>query len=155
MKENYIRRVKRELFLPRVKRNEIIRDLREIFSSALEHGETEERVIERLGSPRNYADGIQEQFGINCAQRRKRRACIQIGAALAAALAALAAGILLRFLRVPENMIGQASAVTTIQVNGSAVDLQAILLLFGAAALATVIFLIARYAAKNQNDRRR
>ena len=53
MKERYIKQVKKEfgLCLSRKKRNEIIRDLNEIFASALEHGETEQQVIERLGTP--------------------------------------------------------------------------------------------------------
>lgn len=57
MKERYIKQVKKEfgLCLSRKKRNEIIRDLNEIFASALEHGETEQQVIERLGTPNDFA----------------------------------------------------------------------------------------------------
>ena len=50
-KEQYIRQVKKALTVPRAKKDEILRDLQEAFDSALEHGETEQEVIERLGSP--------------------------------------------------------------------------------------------------------
>ena len=42
-----------------------MRDLHEIFASALEHGETEQQVIERLGKPKEFADSTAEQFGID------------------------------------------------------------------------------------------
>lgn len=56
MKERYIKQVKKEfsLYLSRKTKNEIIRDLNEIFCSALEHGETEQQVIERLGTPNDF-----------------------------------------------------------------------------------------------------
>lgn len=41
MKEKYIRQVKRQLRTSDRVKQEILRDLEEIFSSALEHGETE------------------------------------------------------------------------------------------------------------------
>jgi len=62
MKKNYIRRVKLELDVPRKKKKEIIRDLEEIFASAAEHGETEQDVIDRLGSAEEFADGMKEQL---------------------------------------------------------------------------------------------
>ena len=86
MKEQYIKQIKKEfgLYLSRKKRNEIIRDINEIFCSALEHGETEQQVIERLGAPTTQlgkapdnaigaADAmtnirIEGAFGINVAQ---------------------------------------------------------------------------------------
>lgn len=46
----YLRQVEKELRLPRRKRQEVLRDLREIFESAREHGESEADVVERLGS---------------------------------------------------------------------------------------------------------
>ena len=49
MKEQYIKQVEKELFLPHKVKKEIMRDLNEVFSSALEHGETEQQVIQRLG----------------------------------------------------------------------------------------------------------
>ena len=67
-KEQYIRQVKKALTVPRAKKDEILRDLQEAFDSALEHGETEQDVIERLGSPAEFAGDIEDQRGI----KRKR-----------------------------------------------------------------------------------
>ena len=55
MKQQYIRRVKKTLNLPREQKAEVLRDLDEAFASALEHGETERQVIERLGTPEDIA----------------------------------------------------------------------------------------------------
>ena len=42
MKEQYIRQVEKELNLSRKAKTEVVRDLNEIFNSAVEHGETEQ-----------------------------------------------------------------------------------------------------------------
>lgn len=55
MKEHYIKQVKRELLISRRQKNDVLRDLDEVFTSAMEHGETEQQVIERLGSPKDFA----------------------------------------------------------------------------------------------------
>ena len=57
MKEQYIRQVEKELNLSRKAKTEVVRDLNEIFNSAVEHGETEQQVIERLGTPQEFAIG--------------------------------------------------------------------------------------------------
>ena len=53
MKEQYIKQVEKELSLTRKAKKEVVRDLNEVFASALEHGETEQQVIERLGTKSN------------------------------------------------------------------------------------------------------
>lgn len=74
MKEQYIRRVKRALKLKNPEKAEILRDLEEIFSSAEEHGEDAKQVIERLGSPKSFADNAAAQFGVdNRSKRRQNR----------------------------------------------------------------------------------
>lgn len=78
MRENYIKQVKRELDIPKKQKREVIRDLNEAFASAVEHGESERQVIERLGSPKDFADNIHEQFGIDCAARQKRKNLLHI-----------------------------------------------------------------------------
>ena len=55
MKDKYIRAVLKAISLPRRQKKEIRRDLEEAFASALEHGETEAAVIERLGAPEEFA----------------------------------------------------------------------------------------------------
>lgn len=61
MKEQYIRQVEKELNLSRKAKTEVVRDLNEIFNSAVEHGETEQQVIERLGTPQEFANSTAEQ----------------------------------------------------------------------------------------------
>ena len=45
MKEQYIKQVEKELSLTRKAKKEVVRDLNEVFASALEHGETEQQVV--------------------------------------------------------------------------------------------------------------
>lgn len=84
-KEQYIRQVKKALTVPRAKKDEIPRDLQEAFDSALEHGETEQDVIERLGSPAEFAGNIENQRGIK-RKRHGKTALIWVLALLSAAL---------------------------------------------------------------------
>ena len=72
MKEHYIKQVKRELLISRRQKNDVLRDLDEVFTSAMEHGETEQQVIERLGSPKDFAISTEEQLGIDRTALRKR-----------------------------------------------------------------------------------
>lgn len=132
MKEAYIKRVKRELSGPRSQRREVVRDLEEVFASALEHGETEQAVIERLGPPETFAAGVAEQLG---QKRRPRRG--MIAAAVAAVLAVVLLGIFAvsRLLRTPVGVIGQADARTGIQVVGA---FDGSLLLLGLGVIAAV-----------------
>lgn len=60
MKEQYIKQVSKLLTVPRKQRKDILRDLEEAFASAKEHGETEEQVIERLGTPEEFAAEMSE-----------------------------------------------------------------------------------------------
>lgn len=89
MKEKYIRQVKRQLRTTDRVKQEILRDLEEIFSSALEHGETEQQVLERLGKPREFADNAAEQFGVDNRRKRRQQIGITGGAAAALLIAAL------------------------------------------------------------------
>ena len=72
MKKQYIRQVRKALHIPRSAKTEVVRDLQEIFTSAAEHGESEQQVAERLGTPREFADRTAEQFGFDPAARRRR-----------------------------------------------------------------------------------
>ena len=91
MKETYIQQVKQELSLPKKKKEAIARDLREAFACALEHGETEQQVIGRLGTPREFAESTAEQLGIDITTSRNQKSRIWGIAALTAAAAAFAA----------------------------------------------------------------
>ena len=74
MKKQYIRQVRKDLHIPRSAKTEVVRDLQEIFASAAEHGESEQQVAERLGTPREFADRTAEQFGFVRALCRRSRA---------------------------------------------------------------------------------
>ena len=126
----------------------MIRDLQEIFDSAAEHGETEEQVIARLGSPKEYVHQIHEQLGKMEEIRQRRKARIQIGILwLLAALLFLAGGIPL-YLRTPAHVIGQADAMTQIQLSGSWIDPAWVWMLLGVLALAAGIYLWIRHLRK-------
>lgn len=56
MKKQYIKLVKKRLSISYKTKKIILQDLNEIFDSAMEHGESEEQVIHRLGKPEEYAD---------------------------------------------------------------------------------------------------
>ena len=71
MKEQYIKQVEKELSLPRKMKKEVVRDLNEVFASAMEHGETEQQIIQRLGTPKEFADSTAEQFGIDNTTSKK------------------------------------------------------------------------------------
>lgn len=119
MKAQYIQQVKKELKVPRKIKGEVLWDLQEVFASALEHGETEEQVIQRLGTPKEFADSAAEQFGIDNAAQKKRKEIIVSVVALVLAAAAFAAYGAARLQKGPEGVIGQADAMTNIQVVGT------------------------------------
>ena len=109
----YLRQVEKELRLPRRKKQEVLRDLREIFESAREHGESEADVMERLGPAADYAAAVSVPL---CGKRRS-------GFALPSAFLALAAALIAVFLaaqasRPADNIIGQADAMTQLRVVG-------------------------------------
>lgn len=145
MKQQYIRRVKKALNLPREQKAEVLRDLDEAFASALEHGETERQVIERLGTPDEFSDGIHEQLGIACPDRRgrKRRICIALTALVSAI--AFAVAFLIHAERSAQNIIGQADAMTNMQIVGSGVDMFWLMIALGCIALAAAIGLVANH----------
>lgn len=153
MGENYIKQVKRELRLSPKVRREIVRDLNEIFASAMEHGETEAAVIQRLGPPKEFADSAARQFGVDTAAVRRRARGIFGGAALATAVAAFAVYAVISVGRVPAGAIGHADVMTTMQVEGAAVDLAQIILLVGAMAAVFAVATLLQIVCDNRRSR--
>ena len=151
MKEAYIKQVERELFLPRKAKQEVLRDLEEAFASALEHGETEQQVIQRLGPPKEFADSTAEQFGVDRTRWKKRNNVLFALAALLVAALAFSIHALARWGNVPEGAIGQADATTTIQIQGAwGIDVSQITLAVGAVAAILAVVLLARAIYKNR-----
>ena len=144
MKERYLRQVSKRLHLPRETKREVLRDLEEAFASAAEHGEAEAQVIERLGTPEEFAAGIHEQLGIPAAERAgwKRQAGLTLSVLIAAA--AFCAAHLIHAATPAAGVIGQADATTTIQITGGGADVFSILILLGSVALLAAIGIILR-----------
>ena len=105
MKEQYIKQVEKELHLSRKEKMEVLRDLNEIFASAVEHGETEQQVIERLGTPKDFADSTAEQFGIDNTASQKRKGIISSVVALLIAVASFVIYATTKNGRTPEGVI--------------------------------------------------
>lgn len=151
MKEQYIKQVEKELSLPRKMKKEVVRDLNEVFASAMEHGETEQQIIQRLGTPKEFADSTAEQFGIDNTTLKKRNGIISTLVALVIAVAAFSVYAVAQSGKVPEGAIGRADATTNIQIEGAfAFDVSQILLTIGFVATAIAVLLIIRTIHKNR-----
>lgn len=151
MKEQYIKQVEKELHLSHKEKTEILRDLNEIFASAMEHGETEQQVIERLGTPKDFADSTAEQFGIDNTVPQKRKGIISSVAALIIAVASFVIYATTKSGKVPEGAIGQADAMTNIQVEGAfSFDALQIILVVGVVATVFAVIQIIRTVRKNR-----
>jgi len=150
MREKFIEEVRKELVVSAKSRKEIIRDLQEVFASALEHGESEQQVIKRLGSPKEFADNVHEQLGLHTAKVKRARAKLRNAIILLFALAAACIGLFLYSRHIPSNMIGQADAMTHISISGSGIGLSVMLLLAGGAAFASGAALTIIYAYKKK-----
>ena len=153
MKEHYIKQVKRELLISRRQKNDVLRDLDEVFTSAMEHGETEQQVIERLGSPKDFAISTEEQLGIDRTALRKRNNIIFIIISIGVSVLAFVLFGTLHSKQLPDGVIGQADAKTNIRINGTgAIDPSLIFLVIG---ITAIIVLIVRILKIMCNDRRK
>ena len=144
MKEQYIKQIKKEfgLYLSRKKRNEIIRDINEIFCSALEHGETEQQVIERLGAPTDFVKNTIEQLGVTSTMLQKR---IIIAAITFSCFVTTQLG------KAPDNAIGAADAMTNIRIEGAfGINVAQIMLVVGLIATLIAIIQIVRIVRNNR-----
>ena len=142
MKEQYIKQVEKELSLPHKAKKEVVRDLNEVFASALEHGETEQQVIQRLGTPKEFADSTAEQFGIDNASSKKRKGIISALVALIVAVVAFSIYAVTRLGKAPEGAIGQADATTNIQIESAlGFDVLQIILAVGFAAAVIAVLI--------------
>ena len=152
MKEQYIKQVKKELSLTRKVKKEVLRDLNEVFASALEHGETEQQVIQRLGTPKEFADSTAEQFGVDNTISKKRKATVCALAAFITAAFDFSVCAVTRLEKVPKGAIGQAGAMTDIHIEGTfSLDIPQIILAVGLAASVIAVLLIIYIIGRNRN----
>lgn len=151
MKEQYMKQAEKELHLPRKVKKDIIRDLNEIFDSALENGETEQQVIDRLGTPEEFAESIAEQSGIDLVASKKCREIILSVIVLAVAVIAFVLYGTIQAGNMPQGAIGQADAVTSLKIDGTlGIDLSVVLLVIGIAAAVAAVTQIIRSIGKNR-----
>ena len=143
--EKYIMQVKKALVVSGSAKKEVLRDLKEIFASAREHGESEEQVIGRLGSPEEFADNINEQMGVSRTERLRLRRRRQITVVSIFAVLALAAGLLSRFSSVPNDAIGYSDSMTSIKIESARLDVPMLLVVIGIAAMAVAVIMTIRY----------
>jgi len=150
MKEQYIKQVEKELNLSRKAKTEVVRDLNEIFASAAEHGETEQQVIERLGTPKEFADNTAE-FGIDNSAPQKRKGIISSVTSLVVAVVAFVIYATAKSDKVPDGAIGQADAMTNIQVEGTfGFDASQVILVVGIIAVTFAVIQIIRTVRHNR-----
>ena len=119
MGEQYIRQVSRKLNLSRSRKKEILHDLEELFAEAASHGETEEEVIKRLGSPEEYANECQRNLSHEVGKKNtlKKRGIAMV-VTLIVALACMFPYLSIHLQKAPEGAIGYADAATGIFLVG-------------------------------------
>ena len=139
MKQEYIRQVARRLDLSKKQKKEILRDLDEMFDSAQEHGESADQVIHRLGTPEEYAQTIMSQTEVP----GKKFGKTLLGLILSSVVGVLCLTLFAVTQQswVPDNAIGAAQGVTSIQVVG-VFDLSPFLLVAGSLAFLLALFFV-------------
>ena len=110
-RETYIRKVKKQLDCSVKEKEEIVRDLQEIFDSGKEHGKSESQIIKQLGKPQAYAQAL--GCGRQTMPLSGKRKVAVVFLAVGGLFCLYALGESLRF-RMPKNAIGGGDAMTMI-----------------------------------------
>ena len=154
MREQYIKQVKKELSASRKQKKEILRDLNEAFDSAVEHGETEEQIISRLGAPKNFAENVEEKYGFNWGEyRKKRKKLMQISCLCGIAIVCFTVALIVRNSMLPSDVIGQADAMTSITVKGIfPFDISVVLLIIGFAFTVFAVIQVIGFVCKRKDN---
>lgn len=148
MKEEYIKQVSKNLHISNKEKREIIRDLGEIFDSALENGETEQQVIDRLGAPKEFAENVSGQTEKKNYSAGNLRGIVLMAIAICIAVIAFVVYGIIQSETVPQNAIGQANAMTNIQVEGFGINIPFIILIIGIISVAFAVFQLIRTFVK-------
>lgn len=104
MRIQYIKQVKKHLYVSDKIRNKIIADLEETFDSGYENGKSEEEMIAQLGSPQDFADEVNNAEGISATEIRTR---LKIKRLLVITIICLSAVALFLFLNIISMITGQ------------------------------------------------
>ena len=118
---------------------------------AKEHGESEQQVIERLGAPKEFVINTEEQFGVDHASVKKRRGIIHIVSSVIVAVVAFIVFGVMQLGKTPDNVIGQADAMTNIKIDEvRAIDPSFIFLLIGTVAIILIFFQMITFMRNNR-----
>ena len=129
-KEKYIKAVKRKLNVPDDFKNSVLEELREAFDSAKEHGESENDLINRLGTPKEFVNDVIRNADLTDEQKKcikQRRNIIKIIIAFIIAAAAFTGYYIYQRISMG-NVIGYANSSTNIQVMGGSVNIVLVLI---------------------------
>ena len=137
-RETYIRKVKKQLDCSVKEKEEIVRDLQEIFDSGKEHGKSESQIIKQLGKPQAYAQAL--GCGRQTMPLSGKRKVAVVFLAVGGLFCLYALGESLRF-RMPKNAIGGGGDAMTMIVlqNSSPVNSSEI---FGGLAVICMVALV-------------
>ena len=114
-------------------------------------GETEQQVIQRLGTPKEFADSTAEQFGIDNTTLKKGTVSFLLLLRLLSRLLPFRYMLLHNQEKYQKEQSDRADATTNIQIEGAfAFDISQILLAIGFAATAIALLLIIRTIHKNR-----
>lgn len=124
-------------------KEEIVRDLQEIFDSGKEHGKSESQIIKQLGKPQAYAQAL------GCGRQTmllsgKQKAAVAV-LAMCGSFCLYALVESLQF-GMPQNAIGGGDAMTMIVLqNQSPVNSSVIFGVFAAVCIAALAFLLRKW----------
>ena len=151
MKERYIRQVRRSLRLPHKAKEAVARDLTEIFDSALEHGETEQAVVKRLGTAQEFAAEAEKQLRDGGGAHWRWGEFLTCLVAVAVSITAFGACAIAKADKRPVEVIGGAESLTNIRLEAAyGVDISAIIFAFGMIAAAIAAAQIIRTVKRSR-----
>lgn len=129
-KEKYIKSVKRKLNVPDDLKASVLEELREAFDSAKEHGESENDLINRLGTPKEFVNDVIKNADLTDEQKKyikQRKNIIKVIIAFIIAAAAFTGYYIYQRMSMGD-VIGYANGSTNIQVIGGSENIVLILL---------------------------
>lgn len=144
LKDKFKQEVRKNLVIYGKRKREILFDLDEIFEQAKELGESEETLISRLGSGKEYAYAIQRELGIDADAKKRTQTIIAIITVLAIFAIALTLCLVIKGGMPPSDSIGFADGSTQIEIVGACVGLYGIFMAIGALCVAFGLLLIIR-----------
>ena len=89
--------------------------MEEAFASAAEHGETEQQVMDRLGTPAEFGESIQEQLGLSCTEKSSWKGRTGIAIAALISIIAFAGAWKIHASKPAKLLIGGVGCITAIR----------------------------------------